>query len=481
MNNANAHASSDSHYCASNVLIVDDEIGMQTVLKKALGTLFSQVDCTGSIEEAETLRLHHHYDVIILDIHLPGRSGIEWAEAFKPNGRNADVIFITGYADLATAISALKLGAADFILKPFNLEQIINSVKRCLDRRLQIRTTHALQRDLTKHHHHKIIGGSEKTKQLRQIITQFAASRAPVLIEGEAGTGKELVARALHHASQRFGPFVAINCATISASQLEKELFGAQGEGEHEGLFRLANNGTIFLDQINELTLETQQSLLQVLKLRTIRPIGINKDLNIDVRIIAATTTSLQSAVENGRFRNDLYYRLAVLKIDTYPLRDRIVDLRELFPYFTRQICSELSIALPAWLGEYHIEMNDYNWPGNVREIRNLIERCLLLNISPCDYWKEARREYNKGSASVTVSVSSSQYMPDFQLNDVKSTSGTYPNNWSLKEVERAHIEQLVAFHEGNKSAAARSLGVSRKTLDRKYREWGGEEQMDAE
>jgi DNA-binding NtrC family response regulator len=301
------------------------------------------------------------------------------------------------------------------------------------------------------------------------------------LIEGEAGTGKELVARALHHASQRFGPFVAINCATISASQLEKELFGAQGEGEHEGLFRLANNGTIFLDQINELTLETQQSLLQVLKLRTIRPIGINKDLNIDVRIIAATTTSLQSAVENGRFRNDLYYRLAVLKIDTYPLRDRIVDLRELFPYFTRQICSELSIALPAWLGEYHIEMNDYNWPGNVREIRNLIERCLLLNISPCDYWKEARREYNKGSASVTVSVSSSQYMPDFQLNDVKSTSGTYPNNWSLKEVERAHIEQLVAFHEGNKSAAARSLGISRKTLDRKYREWGGEEQMDAE
>jgi DNA-binding NtrC family response regulator len=477
MNNTNNLNSSYSQYHAFNVLIVDDEIGMQTVLKKALGTLFSKVDCAGSIEEAEILRLANHYEVIILDINLPGRSGIEWEAAFKQDGVYTDVIFITGYADLNTAISALKLGAADFILKPFNLEQIISSVKRCLDRRLQIRTTHALQRDLTKHHSHKIIGGSEKTKQLRQVITQFAASRAPVLIEGEAGTGKELTARALHHASERFGPFVAINCATISPSQLEKELFGVQGHEEYEGLFRLANNGTIFLDEINELALETQQSLLQVLKQRTIRPVGIDKEFSIDVRIIAATTTSLHSAVERGLFKNDLYYRLAVLKIDTFPLRDRIVDLREMFPYFTRQICSDLSMPLPAWLGEYHIEMHDYDWPGNVRELRNLIERCLLLNKSPCDYWKEALRMLNKGRTSVSVSVSSSQYIPDFQLHEMKTKTGSYPNNWSLKEVERAHIEQLVHFYEGNKSAAARSLGVSRKTLDRKYREWDSEEQ----
>ncbi len=303
-------------YQAFSVLLVDDEVGMQLVLKKALSKWFSRVDLASSIEEAEVLRGEHHYDLLILDINLPGRSGIEWEEAFTDPDHRADVIFMTGFADLETAISALKLGASDFILKPFNLEQMLQAVQRCMNKRLNERLQYALQRDFQRHCTTQIIGSSVQTELLKQRIVQFAPSRASVLIEGESGTGKELVARGIHEASGRQGPFVPINCGAIAPELLESELFGHTSgaflgaKKSREGLFRVANGGTLFLDEIGEMPLTMQASLLRVLEQRAVRPVGSEKEVNVDVRVVAATNRNLQQEVENGRFRGDLYYGL---------------------------------------------------------------------------------------------------------------------------------------------------------------------------
>jgi len=466
-------------YQAFSVLVVDDETGMQAILKKALTKWFSKVDCAGSVDEAEALRAEQHYDLIILDINLPGRSGIEWEEAFNDEYHKAEVIFMTGYADLETAISALKLGATDFILKPFNLEQMMQAVKRCMDKCLNERMQYALKHDFERHTTSKIIGQSERTQQLKQLILQFSPSRASVLIEGESGTGKELVARGIHEASGRNGPFVPVNCGAIAPELLESELFGhASGaftgaKKSREGLFRVANSGTLFLDEIGEMPLTMQSSLLRVLEQRTIRPVGTEKEIHVDVRVVAATNRNLEQEVEKGRFRRDLYYRLNVLKIDVTPLRERKSDLKELVPFFTQQLCKELGMPMPKWAHEDVAAMADYNWPGNIRELKNLIERCILLGKPPAHYW----REMNGISASddEIVTVSHENIEQDSSQGGSNQSAKGYPNEWSLKDVERAHIQQLVDFHAGNKSAAARDLGVARKTLERKYKDWESE------
>ncbi|KOO03451.1 sigma-54-dependent transcriptional regulator [Vibrio nereis] len=472
-----------SQYQAFSVLVVDDELGMQTILNKALSKWFSRVDTAGSIEEAETLRVTHHYDLIILDINLPGRTGVEWEEAFNDDDRKADVIFMTGYADLETAISALKLGASDFILKPFNLNQMLQAVERCMDKRLTERHQYALRHDFKRHIKTDIVGGSERTKQLKQLITQFAPSRASVLIEGESGTGKELVARGVHEASRRTGPFVPINCGAIAPELLESELFGhtsgafTGAKRNREGMFRVANGGTLFLDEIGEMPLSMQSALLRVLEQRTIRPVGSEREISIDVRVVAATNRNLQQEVDNGNFRRDLYYRLNVLKIDVAPLRERKADLIELVPFFTRMLAAELGIPEPKWAHEDISAMNDYDWPGNIRELKNLMERCILLGKPPAHYWREINGDAPQQNISVTVS-SGCEVLDLPQGNDPQQG---YPNEWSLKDVERAHILQLVDFHDGNKSAAARDLGVARKTLERKFKEWDSEESSYAE
>ncbi|MBA5763509.1 sigma-54-dependent Fis family transcriptional regulator [Vibrio sp. 404] len=471
-------ASKSLQYQAFSVLVVDDEAGMQAILKKALSKWFSKVDTAGSIEQAETLRLANHYDLIILDINLPGRSGIEWEEAFNDDERRAEVIFMTGYADLETAISALKLGATDFILKPFNLSQMLQSVQRCMDKRLNERLQYALSRDVKRHIISEIAGRSEKTKQLRQLISQFAPSRASVLIEGESGTGKELVARGVHEASGRNGPFVPVNCGAIAPELLESELFGhtsgafTGAKKGREGLFRVANSGTLFLDEIGEMPLAMQSSLLRVLEQRTIRPVGSEKEISIDVRVVAATNRNLQEEVAKGNFREDLFYRLNVLKIDVAPLRERKKDLNELVPFFTKMLSEELGVGDPNWAHEDIEAMNKYDWPGNIRELKNLIERCILLGKPPAHYWRELNINQVQNHISMTVTTGS-------QLIDVaqptREAGKGYPNSWTLKEVEKSHIQQLVDFYDGNKSAASRDLGVARKTLERKYKEWESE------
>ncbi|WP_298441128.1 sigma-54 dependent transcriptional regulator [uncultured Ferrimonas sp.] len=443
---------------AMSVLVVDDESGMRSFLKKALARSFSLVETAGSVEEAEQLRSRCHFDLLIVDISLPGRDGIEWHEALNEDTRRSDVIFMTGFADMDTAIRALRAGASDFILKPFRLEQMMQSVQRCIERRLLRRENLLLRREMAQSHPHTIIGKSQNILEMKDVIRRVAPTTSVVLIEGESGTGKELVARSLHQLSNRSGSFVPVNCGAIAPDLLESELFGhisgafTGARTGREGLFSFANGGTIFLDEIGEMPLQMQTALLRVLEQRTIRPVGSEKEIPVDVRVVAATNRELMAEVEAGRFRRDLYYRLNVLNILIPSLRERPDDVVDLVHHFTRQLATELGVREVAWSHEDLQVLQRYDWPGNIRELRNMVERCLLLGKPPADYWR-------------------SQVAPEAEP-DAQCEPG-YPVQMALKEVERLHVLKVIEEHGGNKSAAARVLGVSRKTLDRKFKEWG--------
>ncbi|MGF1731672.1 sigma-54-dependent transcriptional regulator [Photobacterium kasasachensis] len=497
--------SAASSWSAVSVLVVDDEPGMRAILKKALSKKFAQVDTAGSIEEAEELRKRCHFDLLIVDINLPGRSGIEWHEAFDPSTRRSDVIFMTGYADLDTAIQALRAGASDFILKPFNLDQMMQSVSRCIERRLVERQNFALQRDIDRTYPVDIIGDAQRTLMMKKMIAQVAPSQAAVLVEGESGTGKELVARALHQLSKRSGPFVPLNCGAIAPDLLESELFGhvsgafTGAKKGREGLFRVANNGTLFLDEIGEMPLSMQSSLLRALEQKAIRPVGAEREVQVDVRIVAATNRNLKQEVEEGRFRRDLYYRLNVLTIELPALRDRVEDIPALSHHFTQQLAKDLGVKPVSWTHEDIQSMQAYDWPGNIRELRNMMERCLLLGKPPAEYWRElagdvvitsattvgeqpVASDIQVGTTNAEETFSSLDSVavpagnqPSCSCAEIDGDSFCYPTDWTLKEVEKAHIMQVVDSHEGNKSAAARQLGVARKTLERKYKDWADE------
>ncbi|MCG9722196.1 MULTISPECIES: sigma-54 dependent transcriptional regulator [unclassified Shewanella] len=438
---------------AVSVLIVDDEPGMRSFLKKALSKKFALVETAGSVEDAEQLRSRCHFDLLIVDIRLPGRSGIEWDEALSDQERRSDIIFMTGYADMDVAIKALRAGASDFIMKPFHLEQMMKAVDRCIERRLLKRENLMLRREVSIGQSSTIIGSSDAMMEVKHVIERVAPTNAVILIEGESGTGKELVARQLHLLSGRQGPFVPVNCGAIAPELLESELFGhAAGsftgaKGNREGLFSFASGGTIFLDEIGEMPLKMQTALLRVLEQRTIRPVGSEKEINIDVRVLAATNRKLADEVEAGNFRRDLFYRLNVLDIVIPPLRERPEDVVELTHHFTRLLAAELGVKEVVWSHEDMLKLQQHEWPGNIRELRNMIERCILLGKPPAEYWKQQPKSEVAGELG-------------------------YPLDWSLKEVEKHHVTSVVDLHQGNKSAAARDLGVSRKTLDRKYKEW---------
>jgi len=330
------------HWPRAVVLVVDDEPGMRNFLQKALAPRVGQVLCAASADEAEALLRRHRFDLVVLDIALPGRSGIELLQRLRAQGNACEAIMITAFADLDTAIGALRAGASDFLLKPFRVTQILNAVSQGLERARLKRENWILRRVVSQRTPSTdgLVGRSLVVKGLRAALQRVAGVGSTVLLTGESGTGKELAALALHrlgpHAAS---PFVPVNCATMSPALIETELFGqagwgADGRKQHDGLFVYAQGGTLFLDEIGELPLPLQATFLRVLEDRHIRPVGSEHEIPVDVRIVAATHRRLADEVEAGRFRKDLYYRLQVVEITLPPLRAHKEDIPDLVAHF---------------------------------------------------------------------------------------------------------------------------------------------------
>ena len=442
-------ATSDPWLAKAHILVVDDEPGMRNFLVRTLAPRCARVEAVGDTAAAGRLIEASSFDLIILDNILGGRTGLSWLADLRRDGLFTEVILITAFADLETAIEAVRAGAADFVLKPFRTKQILNAVVRCLDRSALRRENFVLRRQLSPPARaqavERIVGTSAQMVRTRELVARAAATRSTVLVTGESGTAKEVTARALHEQSPFADrPFVPVNCGAIAADIIESELFGhvkgafTSAASSREGLFFYAQGGTLFLDEIAELPLALQAKLLRVIEDRKVRPVGSDREIPIDVRLIAATNADLAERVASGRFRADLYYRLDVVRIHLPPLRERVEDIEPLARMFMDQLSAQLGLPPlpipPSVLQRFEA----YAWPGNARELRNRIERALILGT------------FGEPGSGATAEI---------RTDD-------------LAEVEKRHILRVLVAADGNRAEAARRLGVSRKTLDRKCAEW---------
>ena len=440
-----------------SILVVDDEQGMLNFLVKTLAPRCHFVMSAGSAEDGADWLRGHHVDLVILDISLPGKSGVSWLKELRDQGFTGEVILITAFADLDTAIEALRAGASDFILKPFRVPQILNAVKHCYERSRLRRENFVLRRAVASPPglSESLVGQSLVMQQLRASMARVATVDSTVLLQGESGTGKELVARALHAQSSRAsGPFVPVNCASVSPDLIESELFGhAKGAftgaaRARDGLFLYAQGGTLFLDEIAELPLSIQATLLRAIEDLNIRPVGSEQLVPLNLRIIAATNRSLSDAVAAGRFRKDLYFRLQVVELLLPPLRAHKEDIPELVAHFMAQLAPSLGME-PLQITEQEMAfLSQYGWPGNVRELRNLIERSLIL-----------------GTLNVSALYPGGTGM---------ASDSQEPLPTDLHALEKRHILNVLESVQGDKTRAAHLLGVSRRTLERRVAEWSG-------
>ena len=442
------------------ILIVEDEPDMLSFLERSLSARFSQVETATDANSARRLARDRHFDLMIIDIRLPGPvSGLALAREIRDRYQfDLDVIFITGYADVYDEVDALRDASADILRKPFLSDQLLALIQRAQARRRAAREQALVQREQAQRPTAKrIVGESDSLKEIWRTINRLAPMPSTVLIKGETGTGKELVARALHDLSGRRGSYVPVNCGAISADLIEGELFGhlrGSFTGAHQsrnGLFSHADGGTLFLDEIGEMPLPLQAKLLRVLEERRYRPVGGNQEIPVNARVIAATNRDLAAEVLAGRFRKDLYYRINVVDIRLPPLRERKGDIPFLAGYFLNVLGAELGVPKADELSPWDLEqLMGYDWPGNCRELRNVIERSLLLG-------KPVAHLLSPTSVGTPVTV--------------EAEAGT--DSGSLKRLQRSHMLSALAAAGGNRTAAARALGVSRKTVERKLKEWG--------
>ncbi|MFC3694910.1 sigma-54-dependent transcriptional regulator [Chenggangzhangella methanolivorans] len=442
-------APNDPWLARAHILVVDDEPGMRNFLTRTLTPRCARVEAVENTAAAGRLIDASHFDLIILDNKMAGRTGLEWLAELRRDGFFTEVILITAFADLETAIEALRAGAADFVLKPFRTKQILNAIARCLDRAALRRENFVLRRQLgaspEPEKPGRLVGTSPQMARIREMVARAAATPTTVLITGESGTAKEITARALHDQSPYSAkPFVPVNCAAISSEIIESELFGhvkgafTGAASSREGLFFYAQGGTLFLDEVAELPLALQAKLLRVIEDRKVRPVGSDREVPIDVRLIAATNADLSEEVAAGRFRADLFYRLDVFRIHLPPLRDRPEDVEALARMFMGQISAQLGLPPLALDDETLKRFAAYPWPGNARELRNRVERGLIMGAFDVPHVEDA------GEAETD----------------------------DLSELEKRHMLRVLDAAGGNRAEAARRLGVSRKTLDRKCAEW---------
>lgn len=368
------------------ILIIEDEAPIRRVLTKIL----SEENDNYQVEEAEDGLLgiekvkHDDYDLILCDIKMPKMDGVEVLEAVKKIKPEIPMVMISGHGDLETAINTMRLGAFDYISKPPDLNRLLNTVRNALDKKRLIVENKILKKKVSKNY--EMIGESEALRHIKTMIDKVASTDARVLITGPNGTGKELVAHQLHEKSNRFSkPIIEVNCAAIPSELIESELFGhvkgafTSAVKDRAGKFEAAHGGTIFLDEIGDMSLSAQAKVLRALQENLIQRVGADKDIKVDVRVIAATNKDLKKEIKEGRFREDLYHRLAVILIKVPALNDRREDIPSLLEHFATKIADEQGSAKKTFSNEAIKMLQEYDWTGNIRELRNVVERLIIL------------------------------------------------------------------------------------------------------
>ena len=368
------------------ILIIEDEAAIRRVLGKILSeendtyTVQEAVDGLAGIEKIK----NEDYDLVLCDIKMPKMDGVEVLEAIKKIKPEIPIVMISGHGDLDTAVNTMRLGAFDYISKPPDLNRLLNTVRNALDRKELVVENTRLKRKVSKNY--EMIGESDEIAQIKLMIDKVAPTDARVLITGPNGTGKELVAHWLHQKSERSkGPMIEVNCAAIPSELIESELFGhvkgafTSANKDRAGKFEAANGGTIFLDEIGDMSLSAQAKVLRALQESRIQRVGSDKDIKVDVRIVAATNKNLAKEIKDGKFREDLYHRLAVILINVPALNERRDDIPLLIQYFSDKIASEQGVPKKSFSNAAIKLLKEYNWTGNIRELRNVIERLIIL------------------------------------------------------------------------------------------------------
>jgi two-component system, NtrC family, response regulator AtoC len=433
------------------ILVIDDDPGFRELLAAILSDEGYGVESGASIADAVRLGAARQYNLVISDLRLPDGSGIEILRWFSEQAPNVPVIMITAFGTFESAVEAVKLGAEDYLGKPLNSpDELRMTVRRTLDQR-RTKLEHALMREeqARRFDCRGMIAGDPKMTALLELARKVAPTNATVLLTGESGTGKEVIARCIHSNSARGQRvFVPVNCAALSPTLIESELFGHEkgaftgAVGQHLGRFERAHGGTLFLDEIGELDANLQAKLLRVLQEKTFERVGGTRQISVDVRVIAATNRNLKNVAAEGRFREDLYYRLNRFPIEIPPLRDRASDIEPLADYFLRRAAVELGKTPPSLARDAVKVLQSYRWPGNVRELENAMERMAIL----CE---------QRVAASDLAMLHAEECRPLL---------------W--RDIERQAIEEALRMNRGNRTLAAQQLGISLRTLQYRLKEY---------
>jgi DNA-binding NtrC family response regulator len=454
------------------IMVVDDEWVIRKSLEEVLRNLRYTVVCASSLAEAEIMVKKDLFDLIFLDVGLPDGPGTGLLKCFPhlvENGERPFVVIVTGHGSIASAVECVRLGAFDYIVKPFSAQEI-EVVIRKVESYSQLVQVNRYFLHNENGSSCELIGTSPEMMKVKQLIQKVAATKATVLITGENGTGKELVAREIHTLSSLAKePYITVNCAAISENLMESEFFGHERGAftgalqRHIGRFELAHNGTILLDEIAEIRPHLQAKLLRVLQEKEFERVGGTRSLKVDVRILASTNQNLRSAVERGEFREDLYYRLNVFPIEIPPLRERKEDILLLAEAFLKRFARKHGVVTEGFSPEAVEWLLSHRWPGNVRELQNIVERAVILTDSHRPIETHVL-DLRRPEANVEISPKG----PDRSVMDFYPS----PSASSLEEIEREHIFRVLASTHGNRTKAASILGITTRTLGNKLKKY---------
>lgn len=442
------------------ILIAEDEELMRAILRRLFEGEGFEVSAADSAENAIKALAEQSFDVVITDIKMAGMTGIDLLDRIKTLDEYAMVIIITAFSSVETAVAALRKGAYDYVTKPFVNEELLQTVNNALTQRQLFLENRSLRRELDRHFNvSEFVGESDALKKIFSLVKRVAEGRSTILITGETGTGKELIARSIHFNSSRSSkPFLAVNCGAMSESLLESELFGHERGAftgaiqARKGLFRSADGGTVFLDEVGDMPVSLQVKLLRAIQEHEVTPVGASYPIRFDARIVAATNRDLEADVRNGLFREDLFYRLNVIEINVPPLRERRSDIPALARHFAMRTARMQDQPLKEISQEAMALLMDHDWPGNVRELENCIERAFLLAEDTIEAEDLPAKILDRNAINRSVSQ--------------KSEDGILP----LDEIERRHIHEVLSQMENDKVKASKALGIDLSTLYRKLK-----------